>query len=60
MYNPHIQGCINYYGNFYRTQLRPTLEGIDIHVIRGPRRKFKRLRHQTKGRGTGLRSCVPT
>jgi hypothetical protein len=24
MYNPYIQGWINYYGNFYRTQLRPT------------------------------------
>ena len=23
MYNPYIQGWINYYGNFYRTQLRP-------------------------------------
>jgi hypothetical protein len=49
MYNPYIQGWINYYGNFYRTQLRPTLKRIDIYVIRWARRKFKRLRHQTKG-----------
>jgi len=34
MYNPYIQGWINYYGNFYRTQLRPTLKRIDIYVIR--------------------------
>ncbi len=27
MYNPYIQGWINYYGNFYRTQLRPTSKG---------------------------------
>jgi group II intron reverse transcriptase/maturase len=49
MYNPYIQGWINYYGNFYRTQLRPTLKRIDAYVIRWARRKFKRLRHQTKG-----------
>jgi RNA-directed DNA polymerase len=49
MYNPYIQGWINYYGNFYRTQLRPTLKRIDLYVIRWARRKFKRLRHQTRG-----------
>jgi len=49
MYNPYIQGWLNYYGNFYRTQLRPTLKRIDLYVIRWARRKFKRLRHQTKG-----------
>jgi RNA-directed DNA polymerase len=49
VYNPYIQGWINYYGNFYRTQLRSTLKRIDIYVIRWARRKFKRLRHQTKG-----------
>ena len=48
-YNPYIQGWINYYGHFYRTQLRPTLKRIDVFVIRWARRKFKRLRHQTKG-----------
>ncbi len=49
MYNPYIRGWINYYGNFYRTQLRPTLKRIDLYVIRWARRKFKRLRHKTKG-----------
>ena len=49
MYNPCIRGWINYYGNFYHTQLRPTLTRIDAYVIRWARRKFKRLRHQTKG-----------
>ena len=49
MYNPYIQGWINYYGNFYRTQLRPTLKRIDLYVIRWARRKFKRLRRKTKG-----------
>jgi RNA-directed DNA polymerase len=48
-YNPYIEGWINYYGHFYRTRLRPTLRRIDVYVIRWARRKFKRLRHQTKG-----------
>jgi hypothetical protein len=34
MYNPYIQSWINYYGNFYRTQSRPTLQRIDLYVIR--------------------------
>src|SRR5690348_13340059 len=32
-----------------KTQLRPTLKRIDAYVIRWARRKFKRMRHQTKG-----------
>ena len=47
--NPHIRGWINYFGNFYRTKLRPTLKRIDLYVIRWARRKFKRLRRKTKG-----------
>jgi hypothetical protein len=38
-----------YYSHFYKTQLRPILKRIDAYVIRWARRKFKRLRHQTKG-----------
>jgi len=49
MYNPCIRGWINYYSNFYRTQLRSTLTRIDLYVIRWARRKFKRLRRKTKG-----------
>ena len=49
IYNPIIRGWIGYYGNFYRTQLRPTLKRIDLYVIRWARRKFKRMVHQTKG-----------
>src|SRR6266567_558921 len=48
-YNPYIEGWINYYGHFYRTQLRSTLKRIDVYVIRWARRKFKRLRRKTKG-----------
>jgi RNA-directed DNA polymerase len=49
MYNPCIRGWIAYYSHFYPTQLRPTLQRIDAYVIRWARRKFKRMRHQTKG-----------
>src|SRR3984893_6096242 len=49
MYNPCIRGWITYYSRFYKTQLRPTLKRIDTYVIRWVRRKFKRMRHQTKG-----------
>jgi Group II intron, maturase-specific domain len=49
MYNPCFRGWINYYSNFYRTQLRSTLKRIDLYVIRWARRKFKRLRLKTKG-----------
>jgi group II intron reverse transcriptase/maturase len=48
-YNPCIRGWINYYSHFYRTQLRPTLIRIDAYVIRWARRKFKGMRHQSKG-----------
>ncbi len=47
--NPYIRGWINYFGNFYRTKLRPTLKRIDLYVIRWARRKFMRLRRKTKG-----------
>ncbi len=49
IYNPQIRGWINYYGHFYRSQLHPTLQRIDAYAIRWARRKFKRLRRQTKG-----------
>ena len=48
-HNPCIRGWITYYSHFYKTQLRPTLKRIDAYVIRWARRKYKGLRHQTKG-----------
>jgi RNA-directed DNA polymerase len=49
IYNPVIRGWINYFRHFYPTQLRPTLIRIDAYVIRWARRKFKSMRHQSKG-----------
>jgi RNA-directed DNA polymerase len=62
-YNPYIEGWINYYGQFYRTRLCSTLKRIDVYVIRWARRKYKRLRHKTKGARDwfeGLRRANPT
>jgi group II intron reverse transcriptase/maturase len=61
--NSHIRGWINYFGNFYRTELRPTLKRIDDYVIRWARRKFKNLRRKTKGSRdwfSRLRRATPT
>ena len=63
MYNPCIRGWISYYSHFNKTQLRPTLKRIDAYVIRWARRKFKPMRHQTKGAGVWfdrLRRAKPT
>jgi putative ABC transport system substrate-binding protein len=32
--SPYIRGWINYYGHFYRTRLRPTLQRIDLQMRR--------------------------
>jgi len=49
IYNPYIRGWINYYGQFYRKQLRPTLLRIDTYLVRWARWKFKRLRRRHWG-----------
>jgi RNA-directed DNA polymerase len=49
IYNPYIRGWTNYYGQFYRKQLRPTLLRIDTYLVRWARWKFKRLRRRHWG-----------
>jgi RNA-directed DNA polymerase len=49
MFNPYIQGWINYYSHFYRSALYWTLHRIDAFLIRWARLKFKRLRRRPKG-----------
>jgi RNA-directed DNA polymerase len=49
MFNPYIQGWINYYGHFYRSALYWTLHRIDAFLIRWARQKYKRLRQRPKG-----------
>src|SRR3984893_10357522 len=49
MFNPHIQGWINYYSHFYVSALCRTLRRIDAYLVRWGRNKYKRLRSRTEG-----------
>jgi RNA-directed DNA polymerase len=49
MFNPYIQGWINYYGHFYRSLLLRDLRRIDAYLVRWGRYKYKRLRARTSG-----------
>jgi RNA-directed DNA polymerase len=42
--NPKIQGWMNYYGMFYRSELYGLLRRINTYLVRWARRKYKRLR----------------
>ena len=49
MFNPYIQGWINYYSHFYGSEMTRTLLRIDAYLIRWGRNKYKRLRERTAG-----------
>ncbi len=44
MFNPIIQGWINYYGRYYKSALYPTLRCLDRRLAMWATRKYKRLR----------------
>ena len=44
MFNPIVQGWINYYGRFYRSELVRLLKRINEYLVRWARWKYKRLR----------------
>jgi len=44
--NPQVQGWINYFGKFYRTSMRPTLERLDAYLVRWAMRKYKRFHNR--------------
>ena len=46
MFNPIVQGWINYYGRFYKSMLFLILRHINEHLVRWAMRKFKRSRHR--------------
>jgi RNA-directed DNA polymerase len=51
MVNPVVQGWINYYGRFYKSELYPVLRPINDRLVRWAQRKYKRLRrHPTRAR----------
>jgi RNA-directed DNA polymerase len=48
--NPIIRGWIEYYGTFYRSEMRSLLQRINTYLMRWARRKFKRLRSLKKAK----------
>jgi RNA-directed DNA polymerase len=49
MLNPVIQGWINYYGRFYKSELYSVLRHLNLALILWARRKYKRLsRHRRR------------
>ncbi len=51
--NRRIQGWLNYYGQFYKSALRPLLRNLNEHLARWARRKYKRL-HNSRAAAYGL------
>ncbi len=48
--NPVIRGWMNYYGQFYRSELYRLLLRINTYLVRWARRKFRRLRSFKKAK----------
>jgi len=44
IFNPIVQGWINYYGRFYKSRLYPILRRINDYLVRWAMQKYKRLR----------------
>ena len=60
MFNPYIRGWLNYYSQFYKSAMYPTLRRIDYFLLRWARRKFKRLKQRPKGARTWLARVIRT
>jgi RNA-directed DNA polymerase len=60
MFNPYIRGWLNYYSQFYKSAMYPTLHRIDVFLVRWARRKFRRLRQRPKGARDWLTRVVRT
>jgi RNA-directed DNA polymerase len=48
MFNPIIQGWINYYSRYYKSALYPTLKSLERRLVMWATRKYKRLRHHRR------------
>ena len=55
MINPVLRGWINYYGNFYKSALYPTLHHFDYILARWAIRKYKRLKGHKRNAADWLR-----
>ena len=49
MFNPIVQGWINYYGRFYKSMLYPVFRRLNDDLVRWAMRKYKRLRAPGSG-----------
>ena len=54
MFNPVIQGWINYYGRYYKSALYPTLRHLDRRLALWAMSKYKRLRRHRRRAGHWL------
>jgi RNA-directed DNA polymerase len=51
MFNPIVQGWVNYYGRFYKSMLYPPLRHLNDYLVRWAMQKYKRLqRHADRAR----------
>jgi len=58
MFSPVVRGWINYYGNFYKSALYPTLHHLNRILVRWAMWKFKRLkRHQRRAEHWFRENC---
>lgn len=48
MFNPVVQGWINYFASFYKSALYPTLRHLDLVLARWAARKYKKLRRHLR------------
>jgi RNA-directed DNA polymerase len=48
MFNSIVQGWINYYGRFYKSELLSFLRRLNRHLVRWAGRKFKRLHRRER------------
>ena len=59
MFNPYIQGWINYYSHFYGSALCRTLRRIDAYLIRWGRNKGQATSSTDSGRKGLVRAGRP-
>lgn len=56
--NPVVRGWIQYYGQYYRSALYPTLQQLDCYLVRWAKRKYKSLRTRRGGEWNWLKGIV--
>jgi RNA-directed DNA polymerase len=60
MFGPVLRSWANYYGQFYRSALKPLCWHVNDYLVRWLQRKYKRLAHGVTPRSTGSYSACRT